>query len=231
MLGEEEEGRERGNGEYRRGVWLEIFSTKEIPTIRMHVPPGGSSMLGKLAISRRSVIIFAWLGRSAAGVAAAAVDVPPADSPLRLLLLLLLLAFLRAASKTRQRLPARSAKITYCFRVSVLSAERFFFSRLLGNQGTRGEGGKEGGICVSTNRGEERALSQAQRHRDTETHTNTHKCTHPSPGTSSSSSSSWSSAPPPSSWSFVADLLATRGATLVGKEYLYGNCAARPPRA
>lgn len=102
--------------------------------------------MGKLAISRRSVIIFAWLGRSAAGAAAAAVDVPPADSPLRLLLLLLL-AFLRAASKMRQRLPARSAKITYCFRVSVLSAERFFFSRLLGNQGTRGERGKEGGIA------------------------------------------------------------------------------------
>lgn len=87
-------------------------------------------MLGRLAISRRRVIIFAWLGRSAAGATAAAVVAPPADSPLRLLLLLLLLAFLRFASKTRQRLPARSAKSTYCLRVSVLSAERFFFSRL-----------------------------------------------------------------------------------------------------
>jgi len=73
--------------------------------------------------------MFAWLGLSATGPAAAAVDAPPADSPLRLLLLLLL-AFLRLASKTRQRLLARSAKSTYCFRVSVLSAERFFFSRL-----------------------------------------------------------------------------------------------------
>ena len=93
-----------------------------------HVPPGGSSILGKLAISRRRLIMFAWLGLSATGPAAAAVDAPPADSPLRLLLLLL--AFLRLASKTRQRLLARSAKSTYCFRVSVLSAERFFFSRL-----------------------------------------------------------------------------------------------------
>lgn len=74
---------------------------------------------------------------------------------------------------------------------------------------------------MSTKTGKGRAL-QVKR--------DTHKHTHPSPGASSSSSSSWSSAPPPSS-SFVADLLATSGATLVGKEYLYGNCAARPPRA